>query len=131
MVRRGLVVLALAAAAATSAQAAVAPPSPGVVAGGFCTYGKGYFKNSPDSAQRVNRYFGASPGSEIFHIGAGSNTYTWQKTGTTVTVGQGKNTVQVDSGVAALQQALDGGGRPGALAGGAVNPADMGTGGPA
>src|SRR5262249_52409782 len=129
MVRRGLVVLALAAAAAASAQAAVSPPVPGVVAGGFCTYGKGYFTNSPEAAQRVNQYFGASAGSEIFHVGSGSNTYTWQKTGTTVTVGQGKNTVQVDSGVAALQQALDGGGRPGALSGSAVNPTDMGTGG--
>src|SRR5262245_24775348 len=113
MVRRGLVVLALAAAAVASAQADVAAPSPGVVAGGFCTYGKGYFQNSPEAAQRVNQYFGASAGSEIFHVGAGSNTYTWQKTGTTVTVGQGKNTVQVDSGVAALQQALGGGGRRG------------------
>src|SRR5262245_10856738 len=128
MVRRALVFVALA-AAATFAQAAVASPSPGVVAGGLCTYGKGYFQNSPEAAQRINQYFGASTGAEISHVGAGSNTYTWQKTGTTVTVGQGKNTVQVDPGVAALQEALHGGGRPGALSGSAINPTDMGTGG--
>ena len=124
-----IVLAGVAAAAATFAQAAVAPPSPGVVAGGFCTYGTGYFKRSPEAAQRINQYFGASTGAEIFHLGTGSNTYTWQKTGTTVTVGQGKDTVQVDSGVAALQQALASGGRPGALSGSAVNPTDMGTGG--
>jgi hypothetical protein len=114
--------------AATLAQAAVAP-SPGVVAGGFCTYGKGYFTNSPDAAQRINQFFGTPAVPEIFHVGSGSNTYTWQKTGTQVTVGHGQNTVQVDSGVAALQEALGGGGQPGALSGSAVNPTDMGTGG--
>src|SRR5262249_47151126 len=101
----------------------------GVVAGGFDIYGKGYYTNRSESAQRINQYFGASTGAEIFHVGSGSNTYTWQKTGTTVTIGQGKNTVQVDSGVAALQEALGGGGKPGALSGSAVNPTDMGTGG--
>jgi hypothetical protein len=124
-----IVFAAVVAAAASFAQAAVSPPSPGVVAGGFCTYGTGYFKNSTEAAQRINQYFGASAGAEVFHVGSGSNTYTWQKTGTTVTAGRGKDTVQVDSGVAALQEALHGGGRPGALSGSAVNPADMGTGG--
>jgi hypothetical protein len=125
-----IVLAGVAAAAATFAQAAVAPPSPGVVAGGFCTYGTGYFKRSPEAAQRINQYFGASAGAEVFHVGTGSNSYTWQKTGTTVTVGQGKQTVQVDSGVAALQQAMaSAGGGPGALSGSATNPTDMGTGG--
>lgn len=123
-----IVLAGVIAVAATLAQAAVAP-SPGVVAGGFCTYGKGYFKNSPDAAERINQFFGTSAVPEIFHVGSGSNTYTWQKTGTQVTVGQGKNTVQVDSGVAALQEALGGGGKPGALSGSALNPTDMGTGG--
>jgi hypothetical protein len=123
-----IVLAGVIAVGATLAQAAVAP-SPGVVAGGFCTYGKGYFTNSPEAAQRINQFFGASAGAEIFHVGSGSNTYTWQKTGTTVTIGHGKNTVQVDSGVATLQEALGGGGKPGALSGSAVNPTDMGTGG--
>ena len=133
MVRRGLVVIALA-GAATFAQAAVASPSPGVVAGGFCTYGKGYFQNSPEAAQRLNQYFGkagapTAGAREISHVGSGANTYTWEKTGTTVTVGHGNNTVQVDSGVEALQEALGGGGKPGALSESLTNPTDTGTGG--
>jgi hypothetical protein len=110
------------AAAAAVAQAAVTPPSPGVVAGGFCTYGTGYFKGSTEAAQRINQYFGAGAGAEIFHVGAGANTYTWTKTGTTVTVGKGKDTIKVDAGVAALQQAEGSAGRPGALTGSATNP---------
>jgi hypothetical protein len=56
-------------------------------------------------------------------------TYTWRKTGTLVSVGKGKKTVQVDSGVAALQQAVGTGGLPGALSASLTNPMDMGTGG--
>jgi len=33
----------------------VAPPTPGVVAGGFCTYRTGFFKTSTQAAQRINR----------------------------------------------------------------------------
>jgi PA domain len=129
-----IVLAALAAVPATFAEAAVAAPSPGVVAGGFCTYGTGYFKSSTEAARRINQYFGTAGGStaarEIFHVGTGSSTYTWEKTGTPATVGQGKNTVQVDSGVAALQQAMGSSGRPGAFSGSAlINPTDMGTGG--
>jgi len=125
---------ALAAAGATAAATATAAPAPGVVAGGFCTYRTGYFKSSTEAAQRINQYFGTAgaptpAAREIFHVGTGANTYTWEKTGTTVTVGQGKNTVQVDSGVAALQQAVRSAGRPGALSGSFTNPTDMGTGG--
>jgi hypothetical protein len=128
-----IVLTAVAAAAATLAQAVVTPPSPGVVAGGFCTYRTGYFKTSTEAAQRINQYFGMAgaptpAAREIFHVGTGANTYTWEKTGTTVTVGQGKNTVQVDSGVAALRQAVRSAGQPGAVSGSAINPTDMGTG---
>jgi hypothetical protein len=66
--------------------------------------------------------------SEIFHVGA-PNAYTWRKTGTTVSVGKGKKTVQVDQGVAYLQQAIGTAGLPGALSQNATNPTDMGTGG--
>jgi PA domain len=130
-----IVFTALAAMAATFAEAGVAAPSPGVVAGGFCTYRTGYFKTSTEAAQRISQYFGTAGGStsaarEIFHVGTGSTTYTWEKTGTPATVGQGKNTVQVDSGVAALRQAMGSAGRPGAFSGSALlNPTDMGTGG--
>src|SRR5215831_17502642 len=72
-----IVLAGVVAAAAAWAQAAVTPPSPGVVAGGFCTYGKGYFANSPEAAQRINQFFGTSAIPEIFHVGSGSNTYTW------------------------------------------------------
>jgi hypothetical protein len=69
-------------------------------------------------------------GSELFHVGDPSAyAYTWRKTGTTVSVGKGKNTVQVDSGVAALQQAVGTGGLPGAFSQSATNPTNMGTGG--
>src|SRR5437879_4317198 len=82
------------------------PPNPGVVAGGFCTYRTGFFKNSTEAAQRINQYFAAGAvGSEIFHVGASPNTYTWQRTGTIVTLVKGNKSVQVDSGVAALRQA--------------------------
>jgi hypothetical protein len=132
-----VIVTALAALTTTGAPAAaiaIAAPAPGVVAGGFCTYRTGYFKSSTEAVQRINQYFGTagapSPAArEIFHVGTGANTYTWEKTGRTATVGQGKNTVQVDSGVAALQQAVGSAGRPGALSGSATNPTDMGTGG--
>jgi len=108
----------------------VAPPTPGVVAGGFCTYRTGFFKTSTQAAQRINQYFVAGPaGSEIFHVGTSPNTYTWQNTGTLVSVGKGKNTVQVDSGVPALQQAIGTGGQPGAFSQSAINPTNMGTGG--
>ncbi len=109
----------------------VAPPTPGVVAGGFCTYRTGFFKTSTQAAQRINQYFAAGAvGSEIFHVGDPSAyAYTWRKTGTTVSVGKGKSTVQGDSGVAALQQAVGTGGLPGAFSQSAPNPTNMGTGG--
>jgi PA domain len=105
------------------------PPSPGVVAGGFCTDGTGFFTTSTEAARSINQYFGTTAVPEIFHVGSSPNTYTWQKTGTTVSIGKGKKTVQVDSGVAALQQAIGTAGRPGALSKSATNPTDMGTGG--
>jgi hypothetical protein len=106
------------------------PPNPGVVAGGFCTYRTGFFKTSTQAAQRINQYFAAGAvESEIFHVGTSPNTYTWQKTGTPASVGKGKNTVQVDFGVAALQQAVGTGGHPGAFSQSLINPTDMGTGG--
>jgi PA domain len=132
-----IVVTALAAVAATFVEVAVAAPSPGVVAGGFCTYGTGYLANSTQAAQRINTYFAAGAvGSEIFHVGnvetptddPATYAYTWRKTGTVVPVGQGKDTVQVDSGVAALRQAI-GGGRPGAFSASTTNSTNMGTGG--
>jgi hypothetical protein len=54
-----IVLLGVAAAATTFAKAAVASPSPGVVAGGFCTYRTGFFKTSTEAAQRINQYFAA------------------------------------------------------------------------
>jgi hypothetical protein len=112
------------------AQGQASPPTPGVVAGGFCTYRTGFFKTNTQAAQRINQYFAAGAvGSEIFHVGASPNTYTWQKTGTLVTVGKGKNTAQVDSGVAALRLAIGTAGSPGALSQTQTNPTDMGTGG--
>jgi hypothetical protein len=106
------------------------PPNPGVVAGGFCTYRTGFFKTSTEAAQRIDQYFAAGAvGSEIFHVGVAPYAYTWQKTGSIVSVGKGKQTVQVNSGVAALLQAIGAAGRPGALSQIATNPTDMGTGG--
>jgi hypothetical protein len=97
-----IVLTGLAAVAATFAQAAVAPPSPGVVAGGFCTYPTGNLSTSTEAAQRINTYFAAGAvGSEIFHVGNAETptddpatyAYTWKKTGTLVPVGTGKNAV--------------------------------------
>jgi hypothetical protein len=132
LVLLGLFVLVGVGAGATAvANAVPAAPSPGVVAGGFCTYAKGYFKTSTQAAQRINQYFTTGGvGSEIFHVGDASGyAYTWQTTGNQVSVGTGKNTVMVDSGVAALQQAVGTSGRPGAFSQNATNPTDMGTGG--
>ncbi len=125
------VVLAGAVAAAATFATAVVAPTPGVVVGGFCTYRTGYFKTSTLAAQRINQYFAAGAvGSEIFHVGDPSAyAYTWRKTGTMVSVGKGNKTVPVDSGVAALQQAVGTGGHPGAFSESATNPIDMGTGG--
>ena len=106
VMRRALLLglLLVAATSGTSTRAAVSPPSPGGFAdGAFCTYGKGYFSNSAEAAQRIQ---GGLP----FSIGASPNTYTW-------------------SDVAALQQAVGTGGRPGAFSTSATNPTDMGTGG--
>ena len=108
---------------------APSPPSPGVVAGGFCTSGKGYFRNSLDALQQINRYLAAgATGSEIFHVGTG-NAYTWSKTGQNVTVSHANQSVSVDAGVAAMQQALGSSGKPGALTSSATNPTDLGTSG--
>ena len=130
---------ALAAVPAVFAEAAVTAPSPGVVAGGFCTYRTGYLATNPQAAQRINTYFAAGAvGSEMFHVGIletptndpATYAYTWQKTGgTLVPVGKGPNTVQVDSGVAALQQAVGSAGQPGAFSANSTNPTNMGTGG--
>jgi len=134
--RRGFLLIPLA-IAATFAQAAVAAPSPGVVAGGFCTYRTGYLSTSTQAAQWINTYFAAgSVGSEIFHVGnvetpddPATYAYKWLKTGTPVPVGKGKNAVLVDFGVAALGQAVQSGGQPGAFSTNATNPPNMGAGG--
>ena len=124
--------------AATFAEAAVAAPSPGVVAGGFCTYRTGYLSTNTQAAQWINTYFAAgSVGSEIFHVGnvetptddPATYAYAWRKTGTPVPVGNGKNAVLVDFGVAALRQAVQSGGQPRAFSTNATNPTNMGTGG--
>src|SRR5437016_9431438 len=96
---RGALLLIPLAIAATFVEAAVAAPSPGVVAGGFCTYGTGYFKTSTEAAQRINQYFGGTVTSPaaFFQIGTASNTYTWRRTNTIVPVSQGNRTVSVDS----------------------------------
>src|SRR2546430_9796294 len=59
---RGALLLIPLAIAATFAEAAVAAPSPGVVAGGFCTYRTGYLSTSTQAAQWINTYFAAGPG---------------------------------------------------------------------
>src|SRR2546429_3673992 len=66
---RGALLLIPLAIAATFAEAAVAAPSPGVVAGGFCTYRAGYLSTSTQAAQWINTYFPAGPvGSEHFSV---------------------------------------------------------------
>jgi hypothetical protein len=65
---------------------------------------------------------------EIFHVGTG-NAYTWSKTGQNVTVSRAHQSVSVDAGVAAIQQALGSSGKPGALTSSATNPTDLGTSG--
>jgi len=105
------------------------PPSPGVVAGGFCTSGKGYFRNSIDAMRKINQFLvSGDVGSEILHIGTG-NAYTWKRAGTNVTVSKGNQSASVDAGVAAMQQALGSSGKPGALGTSKDNPTDMGTSG--
>src|SRR2546427_13280813 len=67
---RGALLLIPLAIAATFAEAAVAAPSPGVVAGGFCTYRTGYLSTSTQAAQWINTYFAAGPaGLGVFHVG--------------------------------------------------------------
>jgi PA domain-containing protein len=110
-------------------------PTPGVVAGNFTTHGPGFFKNREEAALLIDHYFalGAtlqpSLNAEFFHIGVPPFTYTWTRTNATETVGKGKKAVQVNSGVAAIVQALATPGPPGALFSTATNPTDMGTAG--
>src|SRR2546430_16575914 len=59
---RGALLLIPLAIAATFAEAAVAAPSPGVVAGGFCTYRTGYLSTSTQAPQWINTYFAGGPG---------------------------------------------------------------------
>src|SRR5437763_5818609 len=67
---RGALLLIPLAIAATFAEAAVAAPSPGVVAGGFCTYRTGYLSTSTQAAQWINKYFEAGTvGSRSNHVG--------------------------------------------------------------
>src|SRR5258705_713460 len=99
--------LLLGAASGIFTRAAVSSPSPGGFANGaFCTYGKGYFSNSAEAAQRINDALLISP----FTIGASAITYSW-------------------TNVTALQQAVGTGGAPGAFSTSATNATDMGTGG--
>src|SRR2546430_13273885 len=58
---RGALLLIPLAIAATFAEAAVAAPSPGVVAGGFCTYRTGYLSTSTQAAPWLNTYFAPGP----------------------------------------------------------------------
>jgi hypothetical protein len=116
-------------------------PTPGVVAGGFCTYQPGFVKTSTETARRINQYFALGStlqpliGAEFFHVGVPANppppfAYTWTRTGTPATVGKGKSAVQVDLGVASLRQALAAAsGPPSAFSESAANPTDMGTAG--
>jgi hypothetical protein len=116
-------------------------PSPGVVAGGFCTYQPGFLKTGTEAAQRINQYFALGStlqplnGAEFFHVGVPSNppppyAYTWTRTGTTAIVGKGKRAVQVDLAVASLLQALaEASGPPSAFSESAANPTDMGSAG--
>ncbi len=115
----------------SSLAAAGVAPAPGVVAGGFCTSGKGFFGNNLEAAERIQRFLvPAAVGGEILHVGdPAARAFTWQKTGTLVTVRQGGRSAQVDAGVAAMLAAVGAGGRPGALSVSRTNPEDMGTGG--
>jgi hypothetical protein len=100
--------LALAAAGAVVARAQASPPTPGGFGdGAFCTYGKGYFSNSAEAAQRIQGGLPPPPG---FTIGTSPFTYSW-------------------TNVPALQQAVGTGGSPGAFSASATNSTDMGTGG--
>jgi len=111
-------------------RATTTAPPPILVAGGFCTYPTGYLKNRTDGAARISQYLATGAvGSELFHIGVAPNVYTWLKTGTTTTIGKGKNAVQVDQGVAALFEAMGSTGAPDALSQTVNNPTNMGTGG--
>ena len=106
------------------------PPNPGVVTSGFCTYTRGFLKTRTDAAQRIDQYFASIATAGELSVGdLGAYAYKWHKTGTPVPLRRGKTTVQVDFGVAALQQAVGTGGRPGAFRMSATNPTDMGTGG--
>jgi hypothetical protein len=96
----GVIVLAAVSAAFAGA---TATPTPGIADGAFCTYGKGYFSNSAEAAQRIQ---GGLP----LSIGGGANTYSWTQ-------------------VAPLQQAVGSGGHPGAFSSSATNATDMGPGG--
>jgi len=113
-----------------SVRATTTAPPPVLVAGGFCTYPAGYLKNRTDGAARISQYLATGAvGSELFHIGVAPHVYTWLKTGTTTTIGKGKNAVQVDQGVAALFEAMGSTGAPDALSQTVNNPTNMGTGG--
>src|SRR5437899_12864112 len=103
---RGALLLIPLAIAATFAEAAVAAPSPGVVAGGFCTYRTGYLATRTQAAQWINTYFATgSVASEIFHIGnvetpttdPATYAYTWRKTGTPLPGGNRSTAVKADS----------------------------------
>ena len=115
---------------AVGLRAQTTAPPPTLVAGGFCTYPTGYFKNRTDGARRINQYLATGAvGSEIFHIGVAPHVYTWLKTGTTTWIGKGKDAVQVDQAVAALFEAMGTVGSPSAFSQNATNPTDMGTAG--
>src|SRR2546423_14976146 len=133
---RGALLLIPLAIAATFAEAAVAAPSPGVVAGGFCTYRTGYLSTSTQAAQWINTYFAAgSVGSEIFHVGnvetptddPTTYAYTWRKTGTPGPGGEGREAGLVDSGVAALGPGGQSGGAPPRVSAPAPKPPGLGA----
>ena len=116
-----LVAVGAALGGTASTKADTSAPSPGVVTPGFCSYGKGYFTSS-QAAVRLNTF--------ALGVAIGDNfVYDWEATGTNVVVGTGKNAVTVDSGTAALQQAVGSGGPSGAFSQSATNATDMGTGG--
>src|SRR2546430_16502093 len=63
---RGALLLIPLAIAATFAEAAVAAPSPGVVAGGFCPFRAGYPSAGTQAAAWIKTYFAAGSGRFAF-----------------------------------------------------------------
>ena len=106
--------------------------------GDFCTRSQGYYGSGANSRSAMVTCEGGDPtgatctssaGNNMVSLGGNVYTYQWVTTGSCVDVQPGGGVFLMDSGLAALRNAIGGGGASSYFTANGLNTANMGTGG--